>query len=266
MQAFGGTSYQKIVTSATHLSASLERMPRCWTLLVALVLGCSGQMQQQHAQMHQQIGMHPQQGGVPQIQVPQMQMAQPQQVGYQQQQVPQQQQQFGMPQQPGYGAPQQGMVPQQPGMVPQQPGMVSQQPGMVPQAPAGSNLMREKAHVQDRAHIQEHLSEMLGPNQDMSKMSEEELQFHYFKLHDNDDNNKLDGLELIKSLIHWHVEESKHLAQQGQQQPTPHGTTKLFTDAELQSMIDPILQMDDRNRDGFIDYPEFVAAQKSRGF
>lgn len=53
-------------------------------------------------------------------------------------------------------------------------------------------------------HIQEHLSEMLGPNQDMSKMSEEELQFHYFKLHDNDDNNKLDGLELIKSLIHWH--------------------------------------------------------------
>lgn len=126
--------------------------------------------------------------------------------------------------------------------------------------------MREKSHVQDRAHIQEHLSEMLGPNQDMSKMSEEELQFHYFKLHDNDDNNKLDGLELIKSLIHWHVEESKHLAQQGQQQPTPHGTTKLFTDAELQSMIDPILQMDDRNRDGFIDYPEFVAAQKSRGF
>lgn len=35
-------------------------------------------------------------------------------------------------------------------------------------------------------------------------MSEEELQFHYFKMHDNDNNNKLDGSELIKSLIHWH--------------------------------------------------------------
>lgn len=62
------------------------------------------------------------------------------------------------------------------------------------------------------------------------------------------------------------VEESKHLANQGGQQPTPHGTTKLFTDQELANMIDPILDMDDKNRDGFIDYPEFVAAQKSRGF
>lgn len=50
-----------------------------------------------------------------------------------------------------------------------------------------------------------------GEGQDLSKMSEEELQFHYFKLHDNDDNNKLDGLELVKSLIHWHVEEHKHM-------------------------------------------------------
>lgn len=39
---------------------------------------------------------------------------------------------------------------------------------------------------------------------DTSKMSEAELQFHYFKMHDADNNNKLDGNELIKSLIHWH--------------------------------------------------------------
>ena len=31
-------------------------------------------------------------------------------------------------------------------------------------------------------------------------------------------------------------------------------------------MIDPILNMDDKNQDGYIDYAEFVAAQKSRGF
>ena len=35
-------------------------------------------------------------------------------------------------------------------------------------------------------------------------MSEEELQFHYFKMHDADGNNKLDGLELVASLQHWH--------------------------------------------------------------
>lgn len=49
---------------------------------------------------------------------------------------------------------------------------------------------------------------------DTSKMSEQELQFHYFKMHDSDNNNKLDGCELIKSLIHWHgkfVIEKKNL-------------------------------------------------------
>jgi len=46
----------------------------------------------------------------------------------------------------------------------------------------------------------------------------------------------------------------------------PVGTTKIFVDTELEAMIDPILELDDRNRDGFIDYPEFIAAQKTRGF
>ena len=39
---------------------------------------------------------------------------------------------------------------------------------------------------------------------DTSQMSEQELQFHYFKMHDTDSNNKLDGCELVKSVIHWH--------------------------------------------------------------
>lgn len=51
-------------------------------------------------------------------------------------------------------------------------------------------------------HIQEHMEVPM----DTSKMSEQELQFHYFKMHDADNNNKLDGCELIKSLIHWHGE------------------------------------------------------------
>lgn len=53
----------------------------------------------------------------------------------------------------------------------------------------------------DFRHIKKHLD---LPSLDTSKMSEQELQFHYFKMHDSDNNNKLDGCELIKSLIHWH--------------------------------------------------------------
>ena len=41
--------------------------------------------------------------------------------------------------------------------------------------------------------------------------------------------------------------------------PVPEA--KIFQDNELINMIDPILDADDKNKDGFIDYPEFIAAQ-----
>jgi len=200
-------------------------------LIVVILLNCQLVIDAQY-QQQQQGHVHPQQQ--------QFQQA----AGYQQQQFHQQQQQHH-PQQ-GYGHPQQahGQVPHH------------QQP------PAqGQNLLHDKSRIQDKHHLKEHLGGVVS-EPDLSKMTEEELQFHYFKMHDNDNNNKLDGSELIKSLIHWHVEESKHM---GANAP-PQGTTKIFQDQELATMIDPILEMDDRNRDGFIDYPEFVAAQKSRGF
>lgn len=37
---------------------------------------------------------------------------------------------------------------------------------------------------------------------------------------------------------------------------------KIFKDEELVTLIDPILNMDDSDRDGYIDYPEFVRAQQ----
>ncbi|CAL1265537.1 unnamed protein product [Larinioides sclopetarius] len=167
---------------------------------------------------------------------------------------------------------------QQPYQAPPQPAYQQQVPqhaqaAGVPQAagiPQGTqhvhqgqqaNLLRDKTHVQDKEHIKEHLQGVVN-HPDVSKMSEEELQFHYFKMHDNDDNNKLDGCELIKSVLHWHVEESNAMGTNAPEQ----GTTKIFQDNELALMIDPILDMDDKNKDGFIDYPEFVNAQKSRGF
>jgi len=101
-------------------------------------------------------------------------------------------------------------------------------------------------------HMKEHQQHI-----DTSNMSEQELQFHYFKMHDSDGNNKLDGLELVKSLIHWH-DSANHDPKSGQPVPEP----KIFKDEELRSMIDPILESDDKNKDGFIDYPEFIAAQQ----
>ncbi|KAA0187951.1 hypothetical protein HAZT_HAZT009689 [Hyalella azteca] len=44
--------------------------------------------------------------------------------------------------------------------------------------------------------------------------------------------------------------------------PPPPTDNKLFSDEELVTMIDPILEQDDHNKDGYIDYTEFMAAQQ----
>lgn len=46
------------------------------------------------------------------------------------------------------------------------------------------------------------------------------------------------------------------------QEQVPQVEEKIFTDEELNTLIDPILQSDDMNKDGYIDYPEFIRAQQ----
>ena len=50
-----------------------------------------------------------------------------------------------------------------------------------------------KHHMQDMEYME-------GVNLD----SNEAMEFHYFKLHDTDNNNKLDGLELAAAITHYH--------------------------------------------------------------
>lgn len=57
---------------------------------------------------------------------------------------------------------------------------------------------------------------------------------------------------------HLHVEQGSKEHHEGQ----PQIEEKLFSDEELVALIDPILQMDDLSRDGYIDYPEFIKAQQ----
>ncbi|XP_049884362.1 multiple coagulation factor deficiency protein 2 homolog isoform X2 [Pectinophora gossypiella] len=166
----------------------------------------------------------------------------------QQQQPPQQQYQPPPPQQQQYQPPPQQQYQQQVPVQQQPPQQHGHGHHGDPQLLSPANMDHEKEH------IQEHMEVPI----DVSKMSQQELQFHYFKMHDADNNNKLDGCELIKSLIHWHEQGHKQQPQQG----TPPVGEKIFTDEELVNLIDPILNMDDHNKDGYIDYPEFVRAQQ----
>ncbi|XP_052766089.1 multiple coagulation factor deficiency protein 2 homolog isoform X3 [Mya arenaria] len=104
-------------------------------------------------------------------------------------------------------------------------------------------------------HIKEHLKDVVEKPKE--EMSDEELEFHYFKLHDYDGNNKLDGVEITKAITHFHEEE-------GDEEKVAN--SKVFSDEEIANIVDMVLKEDDLNNDGYIEYVEFVTAQrKARG-
>uniref|UniRef100_U5EDJ3 Putative mediator of rna polymerase ii transcription subunit 12-like protein n=1 Tax=Corethrella appendiculata TaxID=1370023 RepID=U5EDJ3_9DIPT len=197
--------------------------------------------------------------GHQQVQYQQQQYHQPpqQQVQYQQpqhhQQPPPQQHQQPPPQHHQQAPPQQHHQ-QAP---PQQHHQQQQQPhGHGHGHPPHGNP--QVLNVGNLQHEKDHIAEHMEVPIDTSKMSEQELQFHYFKMHDADNNNKLDGCELIKSLIHWHehpqnAEGDDPTAEKREAQPQD--------DETLQPLIDPILEIMDKNYDGYITYAEYRAAE-----
>jgi Ca2+-binding EF-hand superfamily protein len=89
-------------------------------------------------------------------------------------------------------------------------------------------------------------------------MTPEEQNFYYFKLHDTNNDNRLDGLEVVAAFDHVHQEENANNATAGQQPPPPHH--ERLADEELMRLVDDILKEEDLNRDGYISYQEFKRA------
>ncbi|CAH2254935.1 multiple coagulation factor deficiency 2 [Pelobates cultripes] len=105
----------------------------------------------------------------------------------------------------------------------------------------------DKNVVHDKDHIMEHLEGVVEKPQ--SEMSPQELQLHYFKMHDYDGNNLLDGLELATAISHVHKEGGDE-------------HTQSIKEEELIKLIDEVLRDDDKNNDGYIDYAEFAKSME----
>ncbi|CAL1539076.1 unnamed protein product [Lymnaea stagnalis] len=113
------------------------------------------------------------------------------------------------------------------------------------------NTLEFASEVHNADHILEHLEKVVA-TKSKEQMTEEELEFHYFKLHDYDNNNKLDGVEIGKALTHFH-DGDNDVADSSQERP--------YSDDEMESIIDSALRSEDLNNDGYVEYPEFMTAQ-----
>ncbi|XP_046384149.1 multiple coagulation factor deficiency protein 2 homolog [Ischnura elegans] len=137
---------------------------------------------------------------------------------------------------------------------------------------APSKITQDTKLLRDEEHIREDLEHLL-PGEDTKKMSPEELEFYYFKLHDFDNNTKLDGLEILQAI--------QHVMHSSEEQGEPEGSkpeegqetvpgANLIEEAErldddfsyFVELIDKVLEEDDLDNDGFLSYIEYVKGRK----
>ena len=82
-------------------------------------------------------------------------------------------------------------------------------------------------------------------------MTKDERQFYYFKQADTDNDDHLDGLEMLQMLIKFEDEDDNYKQ-----------SYKVKEDEEWCAQLDRALEVQDRNNDGFVSFFEFQAARR----
>ena len=126
------------------------------------------------------------------------------------------------------------------------------------------------------SHLKEDLEKFTDGKDDLNEWdldSEENSIYHFFKMHDYDKNNKLDGLEIgnvvawlemglvacfIVRFLHPVASTFSHHAGEGDGSKG-HGADFLDDEAVMK-LIDDVMQSMDSDNDGYIDYIEYKAA------
>ncbi|XP_022258132.1 multiple coagulation factor deficiency protein 2 homolog [Limulus polyphemus] len=119
--------------------------------------------------------------------------------------------------------------------------------------------------VRDLDHIREDVSKVMKL-QETGVISSNEALFYFFRLHDVDNNDKLDGLELLAAINHVVDDEVDDYLTEipiSNDIPTSRSEQEKWNAKfdEDSVFIDKILQEDDLDKDGFLTYSEFVSGR-----
>ncbi|KAJ8950984.1 hypothetical protein NQ318_006368 [Aromia moschata] len=124
----------------------------------------------------------------------------------------------------------------------------------IPTKDTNEKLTEDAQLLHDKEHIQEHLEEVI-PEPDLSNMTDEELEFYYFQVHDSDKNSKLDGLEILQAISHTGQHEYEDDGNEIAEKPADDFNYYV-------ELIDQVLKEDDLDQDGYLSYSEYVGGRR----
>merc|ERR1712215_570596 len=135
-------------------------------------------------------------------------------------------------------------------------------PGTPPKARGPPLRRHQNIHVdldKEREHIREHIKEEYI---DTAKLDDNSLLMQYFKKHDSDNNMKLDGLELLKAISGMEEDDHHHDDEDAESAEEEAEDKPGLNIHEMIPIVDSILEEDDKDKDGYINWPEFISRQK----
>ncbi|XP_071518409.1 multiple coagulation factor deficiency protein 2 homolog [Panulirus ornatus] len=151
----------------------------------------------------------------------------------------------------------------------------------VPKRPSDTFPKPKILEDNDLLHDKEHLKEELPNYLSMEKieaMSERELDYHYFRMHDFDENLRLDGLELLVAIMHVDgnddeeeedakEEEEKFQGLSEEDRKAVHSLRQQTRDENMKfyiELVDEVIAENDLNNDGYLSWAEFLNGRGRR--
>lgn len=123
--------------------------------------------------------------------------------------------------------------------------------------------------TQDEEHLREHMKDEVDMK-DRKRMTPEEMEFHYFRLHDTNNDTHLDGIEIMQAMAHMipvpELELSEKLGKSKEQQAQMMEERYAGMQKYYEDLIDRVLIDDDVDKDGYLTYSEFARARRREEF
>lgn len=113
-----------------------------------------------------------------------------------------------------------------------------------------NSFLNAKSEITD--HDIEHLKGTLQLKKPIKDMTKEEKQFYYFKQADTDNDDRLDGLEILATMIRFEEEDAEY----------SNTVPEIRSDDEWAEMLDRALVGQDIDDDGFVSFWEFQAKRR----
>ncbi|KAL7639650.1 UNVERIFIED_CONTAM: hypothetical protein RMT77_010153 [Armadillidium vulgare] len=141
-----------------------------------------------------------------------------------------------------------------------------------PELKKGNNksVLENDEVIHDKEHLQEEAPSLHLTQEQIENMTAEEVEYHFFTIHDLDKDHNLDGLELMQAIMHIAIGPEtplEGLSDFEREEALKERKIKFESKMlDVTKYVDEALELNDKDKDGFISFTEYKISRQSTNF